>query len=478
MQQMQKRHAKDLHATEQDPVLRTSSLSRIASSSPSPRGAQALGLSRSKSVSVAGAGSQSFTRKGRGPGLQPSSESGRVKSVVSECKFLATGFRLIKRTEKAALEGTPTSEADNACEHSPGAAAASPITAMPMVQAQESATSLSRKKTLKDLGPSLRSLARRCSSRFGSRPSSYAGSSSDPVLQLSEGKVATGSLSMRTSHASSITSHDFTRQPRPEPHVIADLQQWRSELQLGSISGPSPVSPSIANDIAPERVPIHRRVTLFRSKTTTLAGTRTAASTNAIHTAETTPPNATNGAASPPSPPVPRSKSVRMRPQSILRLANGRGLDLDMLQPKPITDSPGPIHGEQSACDLKSSMVLSDPSMSATGLYSSLAHTDDDDPQEAVRRQVLALLALGRKERISAKTGQVIPQSPSLGLSSAAKQEHLSPLALEAQEELPHKTDAVSQLKEQKNEEEDPCERIAFMLVPKSRYEFQPLVVV
>ncbi|KAF9980802.1 hypothetical protein BGZ75_007960 [Mortierella antarctica] len=110
---------------------------------------------------------------------------------------------------------------------------------------------------------------------------------------------------------------------------------------------------------------------------------------------------------------------------------------------------------------------------------------DDEDPQKLARRQVLTLLAMGRKDRVSAKTGQVLPHTPlplpdsllSSWTATTTGEQRLSPLALETRDEdyeLPLQTDAVEALQ---IGVEDPCERIAFMLVPKSRYEFQPLVV-
>lgn len=107
----------------------------------------------------------------------------------------------------------------------------------------------------------------------------------------------------------------------------------------------------------------------------------------------------------------------------------------------------------------------------------------DVQQQQKARRQIISLLAMGRKDRISAKTGYAMksgssstassPTTPTTASTTATSLTQLSPLALEAQEDLfVSPADAG-----EKGEEEDPCEKIAFMLVPKSRYEFQPLVV-
>ncbi|KAF9278913.1 hypothetical protein BGZ68_008237 [Mortierella alpina] len=452
-QQQQPQYRDSLLVPEQDPVLRTSSLSRITSSSLSPRTAQALGLSRSKSVSVASVRPQSSAST-----LSPS-ESGLMRSVVSDCKFLSAGRRLIKRQEAkaAASASARTSDTDSQRESD------APLPTL-MVHSQESTSSLGRRKTLKDFAPSIRSLARRCSSRFSSRPNSFAGCSSDPIVQFPEGKKATGNPNMRPGYISPDSSDTSPRTHLTSSGSIVDFQQPETATSLGHASKHNSLdSSTLSYGTGSERIPIHRKVTLFRSKTTTVPRAHSAAA----HTA------ATDGSTT-----SSRAKSLSARPISSLRLANGRGLDLEIFQSMPSAvldvksssnhhvDAPAIVHMDRDSSPL-----------------SNIA--DDEDPQKLARRQVLTLLAMGRKDRVSAKTGQVLPQTPtpspdsllSSWTATTAGEQPLSPLALETRDdedyEQPLQTDAVGAMQVGGV---DPCERIAFMLVPKSRYEFQPLV--
>ncbi|KAF9954611.1 hypothetical protein BGZ70_010503, partial [Mortierella alpina] len=455
----QPQHRDSLHVPELDPVLRTSSLSRITSSSLSAHTAQALGLSRSKSASVTTVRPQSSAST-----LSPG-ESGLIRSVVSDCKFLSAGRRLIKRQEAKALasESARTSDTDSQRE------GATPLPTL-MVHSQESTSSLSRKKTLKDFAPSIRSLARRCSSRFCSRPNSFAGSSSDPIVPFPEGKKAIEDPDLRTGHVSpdSFNSAPRSRTARPITVVgFQHLETMSSMRHCSSSKHNSLDSSTLSYGTAPERIPIHRRVTLFRSKTTA----HTRAHSACDHTASTAQMNSSTTASS-------SSSTTLTRPSNSLRLANGRGLDLELFQSRPSADQ-----DREAALGHPVDAPLNAHTGRDSSPVSNIA--DDEDPQKLARRQVLTLLAMGRKDRVSAKTGQVLPHTPlplpdamlSSWTATTTKQQRLSPLALETQDdyELPLQTDAVEALH---MGDEDPCERIAFMLVPKSRYAFQPLVVV
>ncbi|KAF9926997.1 hypothetical protein BGZ67_007799 [Mortierella alpina] len=433
--QQQPQHRDSLHVPELDPVLRTSSLSRITSSSLSPQTAQTLGLSRSKSTSVASVRPQSSAST-----LSPN-EFGLRRSVVSDCRFLSAGRRLIKRQEAKAApsRSARTSDTDSQREG---------VTPLPtlMVHSQESTSSLSRRKTLKDFAPSIRSLARRCSSRFSSRPSSFAGSSSDPIVQFPEGKMAIGSPSKRTGHISPVSSDSAPRSRTARPSTVVGFQQFETTTSTGLSSKHNSLDTStFSSGTAPERIPIHRKVTLFRSKTTTLPRAHSATAHTAS-TAQTTSYTITADGNIAPT----RAKSLSTRPSSSLRLANGRGLDLEIYQSKPSADQDaGSAFSHHVDTPLIAHMGR------ASSPLSNIA--DDEDPQKLARRQVLTLLAMGRKDRVSAKTGQVLPHTPlplpdsllSSWTATTTGEQRLSPLALETRDEdyeLPLQTDAVEAL--------------------------------
>ncbi|KAF8926665.1 hypothetical protein BGZ58_011008 [Dissophora ornata] len=444
-----------LQPLEQDLVARTGSLNRSLSSSLSPQAAHAFGRSRSKSIAVFRTTKQSDINS---RDVEPSSKDiTATKSMTSDCPILTAGRRLMRRNEakelKAASNGKQNpsepgaTNTDNAHDNPEELAT---LQSVPH-PSQESTTSLTRRRTLKNIGPSIRSLARRCSSRFSNRPNSFAGSSSDPIVQFTDGKaVVTGSLSNRTNHRS--------RSLTPGPDGIVDLQQAESS----AVKYCPPASAStlfLPLEATRERVPIHRRVTLFRSKTTRLSPTSNAASDNKNDNAIVSTPVDTIMTTTKTT--VTRTKSLSTRPRNSLRLANGRGFDFCSFQTKTSSETTTTITTsdyeriDQSTSELQRALPVN-------GSHS----VSEEEQHEATRRQVIAFLAMGRKERISAKTGQAVPTTATRPTNLA----YLSPLALEAQGDL-----AVA---EEKKQEEDPCDRIAFMLVPKSRYEFQPLVAV
>lgn len=416
---------------EQDLVARTSSLNRITSSSLSPKTAQALGLSRSKTVSGLGkqkrvnvvkrAESSATSKPSKGrtfvpadlssspqrpstpPPPRPPTPKEAVKSILADCPVFSAGMRLMRRNEsKANLD---KSDKD-------------------LPSSNDTTTTLTRKKTLKDLGPSLKSLARRYSARLN-RPNSFAGSSSDPIV-VPEGQAdKTHSLMTRTSFSR------LSSNPATLPDGVVDLQQLQQSGYLST-----------------ERVPIHRRVTLFRPEMTTPSPS-TRDSNDQVHDNKTS------------SHPLARTRSlcssIKKHDSLTLRFANGRGLDLTMIEPaKAVTPTTESANVQRSATASEGAL----PSTTTVPPTGATTTTTPSDEQEWTRRQVVAILAMGRKERVSAKTGQSI---------SPSAKAPLSPLALEAQEDLPQ----VAPVQQQ-----DPCEQISFMLVPKSRYEFQPLVAV
>ncbi|KAG0031003.1 hypothetical protein BGZ82_007168 [Podila clonocystis] len=422
---------------EQDLVARTSSLNRITSSSLSPKTAQELGLSRSKTVSAHGeqrrvdvvkraessaTSKPSKPSKGRTfvpadlnslphlPSPRPSTPMDTAKSILADCPVFSAGKRLMRKSEsKVNLDQKND-------KHQPSTNKATP-------------SSLTRKKTLKDLGPSLKSLARRYSARL--RPNSYAGSSSDPIIQVPEGKaIKSHSLTTRTSYIS-------TPEPVTLSDGVVDLEQLQQSVQY--------LTPT-------ERVPIHRRVTLYRPE---------------IMTPSTSPTDDSNDNQTSTNSSLARTRSLCVslskRDSLTLRFANGRGLDLTMFEsPKPTVATEEEVQRSTTALDgALPSIITSAPQTGATTLTKS---SGPEDEQKWTRRQVVAILAMGRKERVSAKTGQSIPR-----VSQGSTKAPLSPLALEAQE---------NPIAEAASVQPDPCEKIAFMLVPKSRYEFQPLVAV
>ncbi|KAI9241893.1 MAG: hypothetical protein BYD32DRAFT_457536 [Podila humilis] len=412
---------------EQDLVARTSSLNRITSSSLSPKTAQALGLSRSKTVSGLGerkrvnvvkraeSSATSKPSKGRtfvpadlssspkrplSPPPRPPTPKEAVKSILADCPVFSAGMRLMRR-------GDSKANPDKSDKDQPSSNGTTPT--------------LTRKKTLKDLGPSLKSLARRYSARL-SRPNSFAGSSSDPIVVPESQAVKTHSLMTRTSYSR------LSSNPATLSDGVVDLQQLQQSGYLST-----------------ERVPIHRRVTLFRPEMMT-PSPPTSDSNDQVHDDQTS------------SHPLARTRSlcssIKKRDSLTLRFANGRGLDLTKFEPPKALTTTKNAKLQRSATALQGAL----PSITNASPTEATTTTTPGDEQEWTRRQVVAILAMGRKERVSAKTGQL--------MSSSAKAP-LSPLALEAQEDL-----------EVAPVQQDPCEQISFMLVPKSRYEFQPLVAV
>ncbi|KAG0198787.1 hypothetical protein BGX28_007809 [Mortierella sp. GBA30] len=271
------------------------------------------------------------------------------------------------------------------------------------------------KKTLKNhLAPQLRSLARRCSSRFSSRRSNSAlGSGTDSSTDRADRRRSTESVP-----ASAKSAHMCDFKPlKAGPETIEIQKQMERE--------------ALIKNILSERVPVHRTVSLSRSDTVPTRDTR-------------------------------RS----------LRFANGRGMDYSSF-----------VKPEDAKLDSMDAMLatiereeLSTSRGTSTSLSSVSETVSRMEEHESVKREILAFLSLGRKG-----TRRSPPSSRSkcgtAPVSAPSSIQCLSPLAVEAQEDISEST-------EEDGEEElvtagvtDPCAHVAFMLVPKSRYEFQPLVM-
>ncbi|KAF9581702.1 hypothetical protein BGW38_001186, partial [Lunasporangiospora selenospora] len=327
---------------------------------------------------------------------------------------------------------------------------------------------LTRVKTLKDIGPSIRSLARRCSSRFR-RPNSFAGSSSnldtpfpmdrrdtspDSPTQISTAVTLSPAATVKWLRVVSLI---------PGPDGVVDLEQvgtkYRESLtsakMIHSKHEPEPPLPITSQ----ERIPIHRKVKLFRSKSTTSSSLRDA----------TDMPEGLG-----------RSLTVRLEKSSSLRFANGRALDLRISDLKSDLESLSfPIQSSENKSDSAQGIQgkpqvnntdkdeIKRRSMTMRVVQCSAdeggEETEIDVNQELdaeTRRQVKSLLSLNRK---GGRPGQ-----GSIGArSEATKAEILSPLEVEAQERAPETPPT------EEEKEAALCGQIAFMLVPKSRYEFQ-----
>ncbi|KAG0288552.1 hypothetical protein BGZ96_007712 [Linnemannia gamsii] len=487
-----------------------------------------------------------------------------TKSSGMECKFLRL-FRSDSKLSAKKMVSANNTESQQVQPVGNGGASSKEHSTIPVVvtiqpldpattpstpSAAAPAFGLNRRRTLKDLAPSIRSLARRCSSRFSNssnRPNSFAGSSSDPVVQFPEGGKSIGgsnSLSMTTSYLPlKLSLSSLPRSLAPGPDGIVDLQQAASQpsspLSVKYFPPASASTPSFSlTDIPPpppqqqpqeqeQRVPIHRKVTLFRSKTLsmyksspqTTSPLPVPSSHTKDNTTDTTPSNGmaatddhdddNNNNSNNSSTRANSLPSRRRRQRDSLRLANGHGLDFDTFLPPTTSSVTASTSAEEEASaaaverstnDLESALpgaglgrstgppVL--PAIVTTG-----GRISDLDQQQKARRQIISLLAMGRKDRISAKTGHIMksgssmsssPSTPTTASVSASAStpttplSQLSPLALEAQEDLfvsPGAGVGSEEKMKAKGGDEDPCEKIAFMLVPKSRYEFQPLVV-
>ncbi|KAF9900231.1 hypothetical protein EC991_007704 [Linnemannia zychae] len=350
-------------------------------------------------------------------------------------------------------------------------------------------SSLPSKKLIKGhLGPSLKSLARRCSTRFcrSSRSNSYAGPSDVTVTEYLQGRRSLG-------------SHPLQHKQQKLSGHLYDFKQ----LPAGPTGGSTEISKSSGGpqesrhrrSMTNERVPVHRTVTLFRSKSTRA-------------------PSSTKKYDDHPAPIV-TVLDLPYRPhRNSLRFANGRGLDFSST-PSLTTASSASSHSSRSSVDVKgstmSSSLLSSVAednkeiapmttttlVEAIGVPSSTMIVSSVNPSsvldleehESMRQQIVAILSLDRNDMRRRLSSRPKSRSTTPGLSQdptegqLEQQQHqqplqlecLSPLAVEAQDVLPEDPQTIKE-QEVAAELADPCEHIAFMLVPKTQYEFQPLI--
>lgn len=349
--------------------------------------------------------------------------------------------------------------------------------------------SLPPKKLIKDhFGPSLKSLARRCSTRFcrnPSRPKSYAGPVGDTMVDYPLGRRSLGSYPPQQPHKQRGHLYDFKQLPTGPTGGSTEISRSSSRPQEGRPR----------RSLTTERVPVHRTVTLFRSKST-----RAPASASMVVSSRKDDRR---------SAPITTVLDLPYRPhRNSLRFANGRGLDFSST-PSLTTASSTPSHSTHSSVDIKAvgspdtsrneketmipviTATLVDVAKS-TGVISPAVPTSvlDLEEHESMRQQIVAILSLDRNDMRRRPSSKPRTRSTTPGLSSSSEQpslleeqqeeyqqeECLSPLAVEAQEILP--ADHLKTIQEQEVAAElaDPCEHIAFMLVPKSQYEFQPLI--
>ncbi|KAG0300650.1 hypothetical protein BGZ98_009020 [Dissophora globulifera] len=336
-----------------------------------------------------------------------------------------------------------------------------------------SRSSICRRKSLKEhFAPTLRSLARRCSSRFGNNGDGRPPSSvmkGEPILEClpEEGHHPSGSRTGSSSpshHRNSGHMADFTPlQVGPETSEILRQSQQQHEA-LSPHRSPSPIG---------DRAPVQRRVSLLRSVT------ERASSFGSGRTTSTTPSSDITGA----------KETSAIRKKGSLRFANGTRLDFSRFSKTSSTSSLGDdtttAAVEKTSADSKALIHARDGSMVSPEMLSS--HEKEElEVSESIRKQIVAILSLGRKDsrRRSYASSNATP-----ALSASSSTYCLSPLAVEAQEDLPlpdsqlafgkHEVsdDSEDEDSEAQSDAKDPREYFAFMLVPKYRYEFQPLVV-
>ncbi|KAF9085727.1 hypothetical protein BGX23_009424 [Mortierella sp. AD031] len=435
-------------------VARTGSLNRLSGPSQlSAETSRVLGLCRSSTLSAVkkiGFSKKESSRSSRSTSPAPNSSNvhknnnGKVGDNHDSILTQGLGIHSYERTTTSTSNMTPATSSASLFSFSPKLSSFSPSMSAPQP---------SKKLLLKDhLAPSLKSLARRCSTRFGrgSRPNSYSGSSGDVVVEYPIGRRSLGSHPSQQQRGH---LYDFKQLPTGPTGGLTDVQKPNHHYHAHD-SRPR-------RSLTTERVPVHRKVTLFRSKST-----RAPSSASMI-------------------------EFLPDRPhRNSLRFANGRGLDFSSTP----SISSGGSSRTRSSVDLKGSLATTTgtdetevlPTITTTSVdsvvVSSVIPTSvlDLEEHEAMRQQIVAILSLDRndmrrrpssrpKSRNESSSQQLQQQQ-----GQQVPQECLSPLAVEAQEILPEKKTLEED--EVAAELANPCEHIAFMLVPKSQYEFQPLM--
>ncbi|KAF9374694.1 hypothetical protein CPB97_011946 [Podila verticillata] len=521
-QEQQNRHPRQLslQLDSSDTVARTGSLNRLRSTSLSKDTARVLGLCRSTTLSFGSkkaCKSKSKCKRVTSPRPVPARVAHTLSSIEDDANSSNKSRRHVKSHVSNGFELSSHNHYDTvssvASYFSPRPANAhsgcstpafetrsiTPVQLRDNHQPSVSAPStLSRKKTLKDLAPALRSLARACSTRF-SRPNSM-----DVSSNLAQGERP-GRLSTQSDHM-----NDF-RPLSMGPDSLAEYQQQQQQQQrrnsLASsytltTAAPVPVvsttvvflpitfsskSPVTTTTRATkERPVVYRKVTPFRSNTPSSSSSSSASRPKLVSSVS-----------------LPQHLECSdTRPRNSMRFANGRGLDYYFFDTDGANNDNDdePINCPEVVI-VTIEATLSDDTELVTKVNSNddedelavpaevihaIGDGDDDDnrvpssAQKALRREIVALLAKGVRPLSAAAAATVTEVPPPSSSSPPVPAPCLSPLAVEAQEELPppppSPTTSVSGSGVYLLTEADLCDRIAFMLVPRYKYRYQPLI--
>ncbi|KAF8985848.1 hypothetical protein BGZ46_001399 [Entomortierella lignicola] len=389
----------DTRHLNQDTVARASSLNRLATPSQlSKETSRILGLCRSSTIST------SSTKRASVAVMESAS---RPASPMFD-----SSFDYYSNT----LENEDTSGQRNGRSRPIGDTIHSEASqSEPISLATLTPTSLSRRKTLKNhLTPSLRLLARRCSTRFGSiRPYSYAGTGSDPIVEYPQGRRSSGSRSRSSSSSNGGHMCDF-KPLKVGPETSEMLRQQQELHQMNQ---------------SLEHVPIKKTSSLFRSKSTRASSSDLVLSRGQVAQSETLPfPNKRNS-----------QRSIKSL-ESVNTDTNSMYLDTKQ-------------YASQTAIPV------------STVAYESIVN---DKERESVKKQIVSIISSGWKDLRSKSSKTMLNQRPPSRTSQC-----LSPLAVEAQENIPEPEDQEEGFLDIKM---GPGEHFSFLLVPRSEYEFQPLV--
>ncbi|KAF9322447.1 hypothetical protein BGZ91_004326 [Linnemannia elongata] len=478
-----------LRQPRQDPspsVARTGSLNRLAGPSLlSAETSRVLGLCRTSTLSavkkIGFAKKDTTNRSSRSTSPIHTSTNATNNHTTTSSKILSDNI-LTQGLVIHSYERTTTTTSSSS--FSPKASSPPSTT---MMTGGASSLSPIPKKLIKDhFGPSLKSLARRCSTRFcrsPSRPNSYAGPSGDVAVDYPLGRRSLGSNPSQQPHKQRGHLYDFKQLPTGPTGGSTEISKLSGRPQEGRPR----------RSLTTERVPVHRTVTLFRSKST-----RAPSSASMMA--------AKKGDRS--SAPITTVLDLPYRPhRNSLRFANGRGLDFSSTPSLTTASSSSSLSARSSVdskadsrycCENKETTAVPVNTaalvdVESTVVISSAVPTPvlDLEEHESMRQQIIAILSLDRNDMRRRPSSRPKSRSTTPGLSSSSSdhltlleelqeeqvpQEYLSPLAVEAQDILP--ADHLKTIQEQEVAAElaDPCEHIAFMLVPKSQYEFQPLI--
>ncbi|KAF9309968.1 hypothetical protein BG003_009074 [Podila horticola] len=495
-EEQQNKHHHKLTQLESDTVARTGSLNRLRSTSLSKDTARVLGLCRSTTLSFGVKKACKLNKSTTTPKLESVQITRTLSSVEENTNNSAPAQHRVMSHDSIGIELSPKhydtiSSASSyfaprvnsrSGRSSPAfdAKLFTPVQLHDNHRPSVSAPStLSRKKTLKDLAPALRSLARACSTRF-SRPNSMDGSSVN---------VAQGERPCRSS-----TQSDHMNDFRPlsmGPDSLAEFQQQQQRYSLASSSALTTAAPvpvvgtavvflpiTCANKSSgttargKERPAVYRKVTPFRLNTPSSSSSR---------------PRLVSSVSLPQHL---ESSNESTRPRNSMRFANGRGLDYYVSETDGTNEdsrSEAVVVAIGAALDDSTDDSADDdaqddePAVPAEVIQAIGDGNDDENripstAQEAIRREIVALLAKGVRPLSAAATATVTQEVPAP--SPAVPVPCLSPLAVEAQEEPlpPSPPTPVPGNDLCLLSEVDLCNRIAFMLVPRYKYRYQPLV--